>query len=54
MALAHYQLMNKNTPVLSFEYNLDEHKAVRITGIDQAEAAPASNNITTGTIYFLG
>lgn len=40
MALAHYQLMNKNTPVLSFEYNLDEHKAVRITGIDQAEAAP--------------
>ena len=30
VTLAHYVLMNKNTPVLSFDYDLDDHKAVRI------------------------
>ena len=27
VTLAHYVLMNKNTPVLSFDYDLDDHKA---------------------------
>ena len=40
MALAHYQLMNKNTPVLAFEYDLDEHKAVRVTRTENLDAAP--------------
>lgn len=40
MTLAHYTLMNKNTAVLSFEYDLDDHKAVRITGTDNLAAAP--------------
>lgn len=40
MALARYTLMNKNTAVLSFEYDLGEHKAVRITGTDNLAAAP--------------
>ena len=30
VTLAHYVLMNKNTPVLSFDYDLGDHKAVRI------------------------
>ncbi len=29
MTLARYTLMNKNTPVLSFEYDLGSHKATR-------------------------
>ena len=40
MAIAHYTLMNKNTPVLSFDYDLEVHAAVRITAIHQLEAAP--------------
>lgn len=40
MALAHYVLMNKNTPVLAFEYDLDEHKAMRVTRREHLEAAP--------------
>lgn len=40
MALAQYTLMNKNTPVLSFEYDLDDHKAVRIADMHNLEAAP--------------
>lgn len=40
VAIARYTLMNKNTPVLSFEYDLDEHKAVRITNKANLEAAP--------------
>lgn len=40
MALARYMLMNKNTPVLSFEYDLEAHAAVRILGIECSEAAP--------------
>ena len=40
MALVHYVLMNKNTPVLAFEYDLDEHKAVRVTRREHLEAAP--------------
>ena len=27
VTLAHYVLMDKNTPVLSFDYDLDDHKA---------------------------
>ena len=27
VTLAHYVLMNKNTPVLSFDYDLGDHKA---------------------------
>lgn len=40
MAQAHYTLMNKNTPVLSFEYDLAEHKVVRITERHNLEFAP--------------
>ncbi|NHM15964.1 excisionase [Eggerthellaceae bacterium zg-887] len=40
MGLARYTLMNKNTPVLGFEYDLDAHQAVRVTRIDCREAAP--------------
>ena len=40
MALAHYTLMNKNTPVLSFDYDLSSHEAVRITATHQLGAAP--------------
>ena len=40
MTLAHYVLMNKNTPVLSFDYDLDDHKAVRIREVFAPEAAP--------------
>lgn len=40
MAEAHYILMNKNTPVLAFDYDLEEHKAVRITRTERLEAAP--------------
>ena len=38
--LAHYVLMNKNTPVLSFDYDLGDHKAVRIREVFAPEAAP--------------
>lgn len=37
---AHYVLMNKNTPVLSFDYDLDDHKAVCIREVFAPEAAP--------------
>lgn len=40
VTLAHYVLMNKNTPVLSFDYDLDDHKAVRIREVFAPEAAP--------------
>ena len=40
MAVARYVLMNKNTPVLAFEYDLDEHKAVRVTRTENLDAAP--------------
>lgn len=40
MAEAHYVLMNKNTPVLAFDYDLDEHRAVRITRTERLDAAP--------------
>ena len=32
--------MNKNTPVLSFDYDLGDHKAVRIREVFAPEAAP--------------
>lgn len=40
MALANYILMNKKTPVLAFEYDLDTHSAARITSIETPQAAP--------------
>lgn len=40
MAEAHYLLMNKNTPVLSFDYDLEEHKATRIREVMSPQAAP--------------
>lgn len=40
MTLARYTLMNKNTSVLDFEYDLDEHKATRITATHNLDAAP--------------
>lgn len=40
VTLAHYVLMDKNTPVLSFDYDLDDHKAVRIREVFAPEAAP--------------
>ena len=40
MPLARYMLMNKNTPVFSFDYDLDGHKAVRICEVVNPEAAP--------------
>ncbi len=40
MAHAHYTLMNKNTPVLSFEYDLGEHQVLRITERHNLEFAP--------------
>lgn len=38
--MARFVLMNKNTPVLAFEYDLEEHKATRITRIENPEYAP--------------
>ncbi len=32
--------MKKNTPVLSFNYDLDSHKAVRVCEVMNAQAAP--------------
>ena len=40
MGSACYMLMNKNTPVLDFEYDLDEHKATRITRTYNLDFAP--------------
>lgn len=40
MALVRYTLMNKNTPVLSFDYDMRSHQAVRITEKGNLEAAP--------------
>lgn len=38
--MARYVLMNKTTPVLAFDYDLDAHEAVRITRREHLEAAP--------------
>lgn len=40
MAIARYTLTNKNTPVLSFDYDLNDHKALRVVSLDHVEAAP--------------
>lgn len=40
MSLAHYMLMNKNTQVLAFDYDLETHQAVRITRTENLDAAP--------------
>ena len=49
MTLAHYVLMNKNTPALSFDYDLDDHKAVRIREVFAPEAAPFGSSIAGAT-----
>ena len=38
--MARYVLMNKNTPVLAFEYDLERHEAVRITRVENPAFAP--------------
>lgn len=38
--MASFVLMNKNTPVLAFEYDLEGHRATRITRVDNPEYAP--------------
>ncbi len=40
MPVARYTLMNKNTPVLSFDYDLGAHQAVRIREMFSLKAAP--------------
>ena len=50
MALANYTLMNKNTPVLAFEYDLSAHQATRITRTDNLEFAPIGMQPMRGPI----
>lgn len=50
MAMARYVLMNKDTRVLSFDYDLDAHKATRITGVEHVEAAPLGMTDRHGAI----
>ncbi len=38
--MASFILMNKNTPVLAFEYDLEMHAATRITHVENLEFAP--------------
>lgn len=38
--MARYILMNKNTPVLVFDYDLETHVATRIVGVENLEYAP--------------
>lgn len=38
--MARYTLMNKTTPVLDFEYDLEAHLATRITAVHNVAAAP--------------
>jgi hypothetical protein len=38
--LARYTLMNKNTEVLDFEYDLDDHKVTRVFEVRNLQAAP--------------
>jgi hypothetical protein len=38
--LAEYTLMNKNTPVLDFEYDLADHKVTRVLALHNLAAAP--------------
>ena len=38
--MARFMLMNKNTPVLSFEYDLDDHLATRIVSVENPDYAP--------------
>ena len=38
--MARFTLMNKNTPVLAFDYDLQEHEATRITQVENLEYAP--------------
>ncbi len=50
MGLANYILMNKNTPVLAFEYDMEQHKATRITRTECLEAAPIGIHDRRGEI----
>ena len=38
--MADFTLMNKNTPVLDFEYDLEQHVVTRITHVENPEYAP--------------
>ena len=38
--MARYTLMNKNTPVLVFDYDLETHTATRIVGVENLDYAP--------------
>ena len=38
--MARYVLMNKNTPVLAFDYDLARHEATKITRVENPEYAP--------------
>ena len=48
--MAKFTLMNKNTPVLDFEYNLGAHEATRITAVRNPEYAPLGMRDRHGAI----
>lgn len=55
MTEAHYTLMNKDVPVLSFDYSLKDHKAAHITQLHETNFAPLGlhdkrNEFTTAAI----
>ena len=55
MTEAHYTLMNKDVPVLSFDYSFENHKATRITRLHETTYAPLGlhdkrNEFTTAAI----
>lgn len=55
MTEAHYTLMNKDVPVLSFDYSFENHKATRITRLHETNFAPLGlhdkrNEFTTAAI----
>lgn len=49
VTLAHYVLMNKNTPVLSFDYDLGDHKAVRIREVFAPRRRRSGSSIAGAT-----
>lgn len=55
MTEAHYTLMNKDVPVLSFDYSLEDHKATHISQLHETAYAPLGlhdkrNEFTTAAI----
>lgn len=50
MAAAEYTLMNKNRPVLTAEYDLDEHRFSKILGLHETAYAPPSIFDSRGAI----